>query len=319
MLSVVFLIGGFVVLVKGADLFVEGSSSIARRFNIPSMVIGLTLVAFGTSAPEFAVSLSGSLNKANGIVFGNVIGSNILNVLLILGLSACISPIRIKLKTVVKEMPFVILTTLAMMIMAMDCIMDGAAVSAVSRTDGALLLLFFAIYLYSMVEFSILGQEVYPEDSIRLLTRRRSLVYTLLGLFGVVVGAELAVRGAVDIAVALGLPEAFIGLTIVALGTSLPELITSVVAARKGENDIAVGNIVGSCVFNVLFVLGSASLVYPVVIAAENYADLWIQLVAMVAVLPLMSTGRMLCRIEGSVMVLAYFAYMGFLIWRVLS
>lgn len=318
-MSFVMLILGFVILVKGADFFVEGSSSIAKRFNIPSMVIGLTLVAFGTSAPELAVSVSGSLKGSNGIVFGNVVGSNIVNVLLILGLSAFISPINIRLKTIFKEVPFVILTTIAMMVMAMDSLLDGSDGSVILRTEGFLLLLFFAIYLYSMVEISILGKEEYPEDDIKLLGVGKSVLFTLGGLGAVIFGADLAVKNAISIAESLGLSETLIGLTVVAVGTSLPELITSVVASRKGENDIAVGNIIGSNIFNALFVLGVSSAIAPVTIARENFVDIWILLASAVLLIPLMYTEKRLNRAEGGIMVLGYVAYTAFLVFRTVS
>lgn len=315
-MSIVLLVIGLLLLVKGADYFVEGSSSIAKRFNIPSMVIGLTLVAFGTSAPELAVSVSGSLNKANGIVFGNVVGSNIVNILFILGVSAFITPIRIKLKTIYNEMPFAILTTVAMLLMAMDSLINGGAESFISRSEGWILLLFFAIYLYSMVEISILGKEEYPDDGIKKMAVKKSLLFTFGGLIAIIFGADLAVKGAIEIAQMLGLSETLIGLTIVAIGTSLPELITSVVAARKGENDIAVGNIVGSNIFNILFVLGVSATIYPVDIARENYADLWILLASMLVVVPLMYTGKRLSRFEGALMIIAYVGYTAFLVMR---
>ncbi|OHW61999.1 inner membrane protein YrbG [Andreesenia angusta] len=318
-MNFVLLIFGFAILVKGADFFVEGSSSIAKRFNIPSMVIGLTLVAFGTSAPELAVSVSGSLKGSNGIVFGNVVGSNIVNVLLILGISALISPINIRLKTIFKEVPFVILTTVAMMVMAMDSLLDGSDGSVILRTEGFLLLLFFAIYLYSMIEISILGKEEYPEDDIKLLGVGKSVLFTLGGLGAVIFGADLAVKHAISIAESLGLSETLIGLTVVAVGTSLPELITSVVASRKGENDIAVGNIIGSNIFNALFVLGISSAIAPVTIARENFVDIWILLASAVLLIPLMYTGKRLSRAEGGIMVLGYVVYTAFLVFRTVS
>lgn len=317
-MSIIFLIIGLVLLVKGADYFVEGSSSIAKGFNIPSMVIGLTLVAFGTSAPELAVSVSGSLNQANGIVFGNVVGSNIVNVLFILGISAFISPISIKSKTIFKEMPFAILTTVALMLMVMDGLINGDPISVISRSEGWILLLFFAIYLYSMVEIAILGQEE-AQDEIILLTIPKSILFTLGGLAAVIFGADLVVKAATEIASLLGMSDTVIGLTVVAIGTSLPELITSVVAAKKGENDIAVGNIVGSCIFNVLLVMGISGIIFPIDIAMENYADLWILLAAMVIVVPMMYTSKKISRWEGVVMMLGYVAYSAFIVMRAMA
>ncbi len=318
-MSILLLIVGLLLLVKGADFFVDGSSSIAKRFNIPSMVIGLTLVAFGTSAPELAVSVSGSLNKANGIVFGNVVGSNIVNMLFILGISAFITPIRIKLKTIFNEMPFAILTTVALMLMSMDGLINGDSQSLISRAEGWILILFFLIYLYSMVEIAILGKEEYPDGEIISRPLGKSILFTIGGLVAIVFGADLVVKGAIDIAKWLGLSETLIGLTIVAIGTSLPELITSVVAARKGENEIAIGNIIGSNIFNVLFIMGVSSIVFPVQVAPENYADLWILFASMVIVVPLMYTGKRLARGEGIIMMLLYVVYTVFIVTRAMS
>jgi len=316
--SILFLIIGLVLLVKGADYFVEGSSSIAKRFNIPSMVIGLTLVAFGTSAPELAVSVSGSLNQANGIVFGNVVGSNIVNILFILGISAFITPISMKSKTIFKEMPFAILTTIALMLMVMDGLINGDPISVISHSEGWILLLLFAIYLYSMVEISIMGKEESAEE-ILVLPMPKSVIFTIGGLLTIIFGANLVVNGASEIAALFGLSETLIGLTIVAIGTSLPELITSVVAAKKGENDIAVGNIVGSNIFNVLFVMGVSAVIYPVDIAIENYADLWILLAAMLVVVPMMYTSKKISRWEGVLMMLGYVGYTVYIITRAVS
>lgn len=304
----VLLIIGFLLLVKGADWFVEGSASIARKFNIPTMVIGLTLVAFGTSAPELAVSVSAALNKSNGIVFGNVIGSNIFNLLFILGLAAAITPINIHVKTIVKEMPFAALTSVVALVMVMDYFFDGG-INVISRVDGIVLLALFAIYMYSMIEIVILGKEVSTEE-VKVLPMGKSIVFTVLGLAGIILGADLTVKGAVGIATMLGLSEVVIGLTIVAIGTSLPELITSVVAARKGESDIAVGNVVGSNIFNVLLILGVSAVIHPISIASENVIDLVILTVATVIVIPLMYSGKKINKSEGIVMFLCYVGYM---------
>jgi K+-dependent Na+/Ca+ exchanger related-protein len=316
--SILFLLIGLILLVKGADYFVEGSSSIAKRFNIPSMVIGLTLVAFGTSSPELAVSVSGSLNQTNGIVFGNVVGSNIVNILFILGISAFINPISIKSKTIFKEMPFAILTTIALMLMVMDGLINGAPISVISHSEGWILLLFFAIYLYSMVEISVLGKEE-SEEEIIVLPVPKSVIFTIGGLVAIVFGAELVVGAASEIAAILGLSETLIGLTVVAIGTSLPELITSVVAAKKGENDIAVGNIVGSGIFNVLFVMGISGVIYPIDIDVAYYTDLWILLAAMLIVVPMMYTSKKISRFEGVVMMLGYVGYTAFIIMRAIA
>ncbi len=317
-MDIVLLIIGFLLLVKGADFFVDGAASIARRFNISTMVIGLTLVAFGTSAPELAVSINAALDKSNGLVFGNVIGSNILNILLVLGLSAAITPISIRLKTILKEMPFAIIATVATLFMALDLTIDQTP-NVISRVDGLMLLILFAIYFYSMLEIIILGKEEGTFEEISEMSLPRSLILTVIGMAAIIWGSDLTVTGAVGIARTLGLSEVIIGLTIVAIGTSLPELITSVVAARKGENDIAVGNIIGSNIFNLLLVLGVSAVINPVIIDRSSILDLSILTLAMVVVLPIMYTGKKITRKEGIFMSLAYVAYMASLIFRIIG
>ncbi|WZL80513.1 calcium/sodium antiporter [Vallitaleaceae bacterium 9-2] len=317
-MDIVLLIIGFLLLVKGADFFVDGAASIARRFNISTMVIGLTLVAFGTSAPELAVSINAALDKSNGLVFGNVIGSNILNILLVLGLSAAITPISIRLKTILKEMPFAIIATVATLFMALDLTIDQTP-NVISRVDGLILLILFAIYFYSMLEIIVLGKEEGTFEEISEMSLPRSLILTVIGMAAIIWGSDLTVTGAVGIARTLGLSEVIIGLTIVAIGTSLPELITSVVAARKGENDIAVGNIIGSNIFNLLLVLGVSAVINPVIIDRSSILDLSILTLAMVVVLPIMYTGKKITRKEGIFMSLAYVAYMASLVFRIIG
>ena len=317
-MDIVLLIIGFLLLVKGADFFVDGAASIARRFNISTMVIGLTLVAFGTSAPELAVSINAALDKSNGLVFGNVIGSNILNILLVLGLSAAITPISIRLKTILKEMPFAIIATVATLFMALDLTIDQTP-NVISRVDGLMLLILFAIYFYSMLEIIILGKEEGTFEEISEMSLPRSLILTVIGMAAIIWGSDLTVTGAVGIARTLGLSEVIIGLTIVAIGTSLPELITSVVAARKGENDIAVGNIIGSNIFNLLLVLGVSAVINPVIIDRSSILDLSILTLAMVVVLPIMYTGKKITRKEGIFMSLAYVAYMASLLFHIIG
>jgi cation:H+ antiporter len=315
-MDIILLIIGFLLLIKGADFFVDGAASIARRFNISTMVIGLTLVAFGTSAPELAVSINAAIDQSNGLVFGNVIGSNILNILFVLGLSAAITPIRIRLKTILKEMPFAIIATVAVLIMALDFSIDQTP-NIISRIDGILLLILFAIYFYSMIEIIVLGKEDGTFEEITEMPLPRSILLTFIGMGAIIWGSDLTVTGAVGIARAFGLSEVIIGLTIVAIGTSLPELITSVVAARKGENDIAVGNIIGSNIFNLLLVLGVSSVINPIVIDQSSILDLSILTLAMIVILPIMYTGKKITRPEGIFMTLAYIAYMISLIFRI--
>lgn len=313
-MDILILILGFLLLIKGADFFVDGSSSIAKKFKIPPMVIGLTLVAFGTSAPELAVSIDAALAQSNGLVFGNVIGSNIANTLLILGLSAAITPIKISLKTIFKEMPFLIVSTIAMSVMAMDKLIDNSS-NVLSRIDGMILLLLFVLYFFSMIEMIVNNKEKDSEEVVSM-PLLKSIILTGFGLISIVVGADLTVSGAVSIAVLFGLSETLIGLTIVAIGTSLPELITSVVAAKKGENEIAIGNIIGSNVFNILLVLGVSASINPIIISSRNYIDLLILIVATIFTMLIMFTGQKISKWEGRLMYLSYFSYIAYLVLR---
>lgn len=313
-MDILILILGFLLLIKGADFFVDGSSSIAKKFKIPPMVIGLTLVAFGTSAPELAVSIDASLALSNGLVFGNVIGSNIANTLLILGLSAAITPISISKKTIFKEMPFLIVSTIAMVVMAMDKLIDNSR-NLLSRVDGMILLLLFVIYFFSMIEMIVNNKEKDSEE-VESMPLLKSSVLTVFGLIAIVMGADLTVTSAVSIAALFGLSETLIGLTVVAVGTSLPELITSVVAAKKGENDIAIGNIIGSNVFNILLVLGVSASINPIIISSRNYIDLVILIIATVTTMLIMFTGSKISKWEGRLMYLAYFGYIAYLVLR---
>ena len=313
-MNILILILGFLLLIKGADFFVDGSSSIAKKFKIPPMVIGLTLVAFGTSAPELAVSIDAALALSNGLVFGNVIGSNIANTLLILGLSAAITPISISKKTIFKEMPFLIVSTIAMAVMAMDKLIDNSR-NLLSRVDGMILLLLFVIYFFSMIEMIFNNKEKDSEE-VESMPLFKSSVLTVFGLIAIVMGADLTVTSAVSIAALFGLSETLIGLTVVAVGTSLPELITSVVAAKKGENDIAIGNIIGSNVFNILLVLGVSASINPIIISSRNYIDLVILIIATVTTMLIMFTGSKISKWEGRLMYLAYFGYIAYLVLR---
>lgn len=313
-MNILILILGFLLLIKGADFFVDGSSSIAKKFKIPPMVIGLTLVAFGTSAPELAVSIDAALALSNGLVFGNVIGSNIANTLLILGLSAAITPISISKKTIFKEMPFLIVSTIAMAVMAMDKLIDNSR-NLLSRVDGMILLLLFVIYFFSMIEMIVNNKEKDSEE-VESMPLLKSSVLTVFGLIAIVMGADLTVTSAVSIAALFGLSETLIGLTVVAVGTSLPELITSVVAAKKGENDIAIGNIIGSNVFNILLVLGVSASINPIIISSRNYIDLVILIIATVTTMLIMFTGSKISKWEGRLMYLAYFGYIAYLVLR---
>ena len=253
--SAFLLLVGFVLLIKGADVFVDGSSDTARKFNVPKMLIGLTIVSFGTSAPELAVSIQSILAGKGDILLGNVIGSNILNILLILGVSAMVGALHVKTATVRKEIPVLVLMTLGFAAVLSDKLF-GLSENLFTRQDGVILLLFFGIFIYYLFGMLNRKSNKVEEDEGEPVNLAKSIAMIVFGLLAVVLGSDLVVRGASDIAANFGVSQRLISLTIVALGTSLPELVTSVIATKKGEYDIAIGNIVGSNIFNIGIVAG---------------------------------------------------------------
>ena len=294
---------GFSMLVKGADWFVDGTSGMARKLGIPQLVVGLTIVAMGTSAPEAAVSITAALKNNAGIAIGNVIGSNILNILIILGVTAVITTVAIQKSTLYVEIPYMLVVTIALILMGLD--------GKVSRIEGILLWGMFLIYLAYLYYLAKKGKEEKEkvEESIWKL-----IVSAILGGAIVVWGSDITVDAATKIAQILGMSERFIGLTIVALGTSLPELVTSVTAARKGNADIAIGNIVGSNIFNILFVIGTAALIIPVPYTTGFLMDGVIAIMAGVLLWIAVFWKMELRRSWGIVMLAAYAAYFVYLL-----
>ena len=259
--SLIKLVIGFLLLVKGADYFVEGASSISKKLRIPTFVIGLTIVAFGTSAPELAVSISAALKGSNDIAIGNVVGSNIFNTLVVLGASAAITPIAVEKGIIKKDYPLSIFAAILLGVLSLDMILFKAPAMTISRVDGIILLVAFAFFMYTTVKAGLKQRAAANPEHEEALANMympawKSILILVVGLAGIVIGGDLSVEGAKEIARAFGLSEALIGLTIVAFGTSLPELVTSIIAARKGESDIAVGNVIGSNIFNIFFILG---------------------------------------------------------------
>lgn len=246
---------GFVVLIKGADFFVDGASSLARNFKISKMLVGLTIVSFGTSAPEFAVSVQAMLSGSGDIILGNVIGSNILNILLILGVSALVHDLKVKNDTVKREIPIVLLLTSAFIVLMYDSLF-GVGENTITRGDGMVILLFFSIFLYYLFFMMRHRKNEESSDKEIVFSLRKSLIFSILGIVATVIGSNLVVESATVIAKEVGISERIVGLTMIALGTSLPELVTSIVATKKGEYDIAIGNVVGSNIFNIGIVLG---------------------------------------------------------------
>ena len=303
--QVVLLVVGFTMLVKGADWFVDGAAGIAVKFGIPQLVVGLTIVAMGTSAPEAAVSITGAMNGAADIAVGNVLGSNILNVLVILGLTGFITNVAIQKSTLLIEMPFMLAITIIFAVVGLN---DGA----VGFWDGIILWGLFIAYLTYLFILAKKGNQVDEKPEERPVWK-----LILLGVVGaaiVVFGADITVDAATTIASALGLSERFIGLTIVALGTSLPELVTSVTAAKKGNCDIAIGNIVGSNIFNILFVIGTSSLIIPIVFEATFLVDAIIALLSGVLLWVATVRKKMLTRPWAMIMLLGYAAYFVYLL-----
>lgn len=314
-LALIRLVIGFALLVKCADLFVDGASSLAKKLNIPAFVIGLTIVAFGTSAPELAVSITAAMKGSNDIAIGNVVGSNIFNTLVVLGASAAITPIAVDKGMIKRDYPLSIFAAVLLGVLAMDTVLFKASEMSLGRLDGIILLIAFAGFMVMTVKAGLEGREEEEEDS-EAMPLMKSLLVIVVGLVGIVVGGDLSVEGAKGIARFFGLSEAIIGLTIVALGTSLPELVTSIVAAKKGESDIAVGNVIGSNIFNVFLILGVSSTILPMNVSGTYLYDIGMLIGVMVLTyLPIAKTKKV-SRVMGITMVLVYAAYTVYLIMR---
>lgn len=304
-LQLVLLCIGFVMLVKGSDWFVEGAAGIATKFKIPQLVIGLTIVAMGTSAPEVAVSITAALKGSADITIGNVVGSNILNTLIILGLASVITPIAVAKSTIKAEIPFMIAVSLVLLLLGYD--------GSIVLWEGIILLALFAIYLAYLFVLAFKGKDEQQESS-GDMSVIKALIWTAVGLVLIVYGSDVTVNAATKIATVLGLSERFIGLTIVALGTSLPELFTSVSAARKGNADIAIGNIVGSNIFNILLVIGLSAVIVPVPFATGFRFDTIIAIVSGILLLLFCLKDKKLKRWGGALLLLSYAVYFYF-IW----
>ncbi|MDE6728217.1 MAG: calcium/sodium antiporter [Oscillospiraceae bacterium] len=318
-LAFVLLIVGFVLLVKGADVFVDGSSGIAKFLKIPSIVIGLTIVAFGTSAPEAAVSIIAGVNGSNDIAVGNVIGSNMFNLLGVLGVSALISPVRVDGEIVKKQFPFMLAATAVFALSAFDTFFGSGESNAISRNEAFILLILMGIFLYSVITFALRSRKengVSEEETDKPKSLLKCILFTIGGLAGIIIGGQLVVDNASKIATQFGMSETLVGLTIVAVGTSLPELVTSIVAARKGESDIAIGNVVGSNVFNILFVLAASAAITPMNINGQGLCDLLILMAVSIMAYVFCITKKTINRVEGGLLVAMYVGYMTFAIIR---
>ena len=328
------LIGGFVLLIVGADIFVEGSSAIAKLFKIPSIIIGLTIVAFGTSMPEASVSISAALSGNNDIAVSNVIGSNIFNLLMVLGASALICPVRAHSTAIKKEIPFSIFVTVVLgtilcfgvsfdseadILMGME-IFDHAKFT-IGLAGGAILLVLLALYMYWQISGALKARkkgkiEDEPEDENKKIPSGMAVEMIILGIVGIIMGGNFVVDGASAIAENFGMSQTLIGLTIVAIGASLPELVTSMVAAKKGESDLALGNVIGSNVFNIVFILGASAVISPMTVDILSVYDTLMLLFISVLTLIFAKTNKRFSRAEGAVMIAIYAIYFVYVLLR---
>ncbi|MDJ0816797.1 MAG: calcium/sodium antiporter [Desulfobacterales bacterium] len=307
---------GFIILIKGADFLVDGASAIARRFNVSDLVIGLTVVAFGTSTPELFVNVVASAKGNTEIAIGNVLGSNISNILLILGVSAVIYPLSVSKGTVWKEIPFSLLAVIVLGLMANDQVIDGTGSSLLTRIDGLVLLGFFAIFLYYSFSIAKAIEGLDEHVSAKAQSVTKSLLLVVAGLIGLTLGGKWIVDGAITFAQSFGMSESLVGLTIVAVGTSLPEMATSAMAAYKKNVEIAVGNVVGSNIFNIFFVLGISATIKPLPFQAKSNWDIGVVILASLLLFLSMFTGkkRSLDRWEGIVFLFLYVVYVAYLV-----
>ena len=320
-LALFMLIGGFVLLIKGADWFVEGASSVAKLLKVPAIIIGLTVVAFGTSLPEASVSISSAIAGMNALAVSNVVGSNIFNTLVVLGASALIVPVCVQPDSVKKEIPFSILCTAALLAALLLGMNAGAAETTytIGRIGGLVLLAVFAFYMYWQVSAALKVRKAGDsgeEDEVKVLSPLKSLIFIVVGVACIIVGGNFVVDGASAIAIKFGMSETLVGMTIVALGTSLPELVTSMIAAKKGESDLALGNAIGSNIFNIVFVLGFSAFISPITVDILAVIDTIAVIGVSALALVFSATGKKISRAEGAVMVAAYAGYFVYMFVR---
>ncbi len=304
----VWLILGFVLLIKGADLFVDGSSSVARIFKVPAVIIGLTIVAMGTSAPETAVSISAAAQGQNEIALSNVIGSNLFNLLVVVGVCATIKPVIPAKEIIRRDLPISLLCAVLLLVASLNL--------ALGRIEGIVLLLGFVIYIGYLVYTARKKPAANTEENTKKMSPLKSALFILIGIAGIVLGGQLVVNSASDIAASFGLSQTLIGLTIVAVGTSLPELVTSIVASRKGENGLALGNAIGSNIFNILLVMGLSTVISPIGVNMQSVWDLVVLIAMSAVILVYLLIRKKLDRPFGILMVLCYIAYMAYIIQR---
>ena len=314
-----FLVIGFVFLVKGADIFVEGSSSIAKKFKVPSIIIGLTIVAMGTSLPEAAVSVTASIANKNALAVSNVIGSNIFNLMMVIGVCAIMTPVAVNKATLKRDFPFSVICAILLLVLGLIGPMS------LGHADGVIFLILFAGFIGLMIRSAMKAskegnavaiEEIEAAEEIKIMPVWKSLLFIVIGAVGIIIGGDVVVDSASNIAAKFGMSQTLIGLTIVSVGTSLPELVTSIVAARKNEVDMALGNAIGSNVFNILFVLGIAGAISPMAFLTENVIDIVILVVFSLIVWLFAWTKKEIKRGEGLIMVLLYVLYVVYICMR---
>ena len=314
LLQIIILIIGFIILVKGADLFVDAASSLAQNFHLSKMLIALTIVAFGTSAPEFAVSIKSAITSQGDIVLGNVIGSNILNILLILGICSCIHPLHVKNATVKKELPITILLSALLSVLMCDKFLSGTNLNSLTRSDGITIILFFLIFVYYLFA-SMRNKVADEEEELPKYGMLKSIIFTIFGVICLVLGSNAVVDSASIIAKMIGVSERLISLTIIALGTSLPELVTSTIATKKKEYDIAIGNVVGSNIFNIGIVLGLPLTIFGGISHFTiNYIDVIVMLLSAILLFLFSFKNHRLDKKAGIVFLSIFVIYYSFVI-----
>lgn len=303
----ILLIIGFILLVKCADWFVDGCSNIAKTLGIPSLIIGLTIVSFGTSAPEASVSISAAVKDMNSIALGNAVGSNICNLLLILGFSALFGTLSAKRKIITRDFVYCIFSGLVLFILSVGFLLTGKTEGIITRTDGWILLCFLGIYLYALLSEAL---RTTREKEEKQKFNFKDVIFIIIGIAGVIMGGQFVVNSATNIARLFHVSESIIALTIVAIGTSLPELVTSVVAAKKGESDIAIGNVVGSNIFNIFFILGVSSAISPITYSINSLFDITFMLISSICVYLLLLNKKRIGKVKGMILLSIYALYM---------
>jgi len=319
-MTYLLLLVGFALLIIGADYFVKGASAISALLRVPPILVGLTIVSFGTSSPEATVSIIAALNGNDDVSLGNVVGSNLFNTLFVLGVTAFIAPLIVKSQTIRKEIPFSFLASITLLVLMADIFLQDFSDNMLTRSDGIILLLIFAVFLYYIFELARKSRNDFGEQPSKMEEKDKNWVkngtFILGGLAAIVFGGDLVVKNSTEIALSLGMSEALVGLTIVAVGTSLPELVTSAVAAWKKESEIALGNIIGSNIFNILFVLGASATISPIGVNSLLFTDIAILIVYTIVVLIFAMTNLTIGKREGIFLAISYIVYMVYIILR---